>query len=109
MAHILGLLLSNRPDFEAARTKAATLVMDNFLDEAMGANTGLWPRTKPASKTNCLSSQGREVAEECWDANMENLAKQHRDDESHWSVALWALLKERRATEGMTASKKDEL
>ena len=109
MTRILELLLSKRPEHEAAQRKAANLVMDNFLDEEMGANTGLWPRGDVRTRSDCLSSEQPAVTENCWDAHMETLAKQHRGDSAHWSIALWSLLKERRSAEDGTSRGKDEL
>jgi len=109
MGHVLELLLSSQPEHEAAQRRAANLVMDNFLDEAMGATTSLWPHEKPRTGSGCLVSKSPVVSEDCWDAHMERLAGEHEGDESHWSVVLWALLKERRVAEGGTVGGKDEL
>ncbi len=70
--------------------------MDNFLDEGMGATLGLWPRADSEPAGNCLRQSGGAVNEGCWDFHMERLAEANKDEEQHWSVRLWAMLREHR-------------
>lgn len=110
MELLLDILVINPEDgngeWEPAQRKAALLVLDNFLDEDMGAAIGEWPSTKSpqqAKDKNCAART--EVSGECWDWHAKQLADRHRkNDKNHWSVELWDKLKEQRKKVGAGAS-----
>lgn len=85
MAQILEVLVIERPELAPAKQKLANLVLDNFLDESMGATVGVWPRPG-------------EVDHE-WDYKLKTLAKLHKADKDHWSAELWKRLQEQRKAE----------
>lgn len=89
MAQILEVLAIERPDLAPAKQKLANLVLDNFLDESMGATVGIWPRPG-------------EVDHE-WDYRLKTLAKLHKADKDHWSAELWKRLQEQRKAERIEA------
>lgn len=84
MAQILAILALERPDLLQAQQKLANLVLDNFLDEGMGATLGVWPRPGETDHD--------------WDYQLKSLAKLHRAEKDHWSGELWKRLQETRQT-----------
>ncbi|POS75339.1 hypothetical protein DHEL01_v206269 [Diaporthe helianthi] len=82
MAQILEVLAIEKPELAQAKQKLANLVLDNFLDESMGATVGVWPRPG-------------EVDHE-WDYRLKTLAKLHKADKDHWSAELWKMLQAQR-------------
>lgn len=84
MAQILKILTLERPELVADQQKLANLVMDNFLDEDMGATLGVWPRPGDVDHE--------------WDYKLKDLAKLHKSDKEHWSADLWRRLQEQRKT-----------
>lgn len=82
MAQILKVLTLERPELEAAQQKLANLVMDEFLDEDMGATLGVWPRPGEVDHD--------------WDYQLKTLAKLHKAQKGHWSAELWKKLQEQR-------------
>ncbi|KAJ4421652.1 nucleotide exchange factor sil1 [Gnomoniopsis sp. IMI 355080] len=82
MAQILKILTLERPELVADQQKLANLVMDNFLDEDMGATLGVWPRAGDVDHN--------------WDYELKNVAKLHKADKGHWSAELWKRLQEQR-------------
>lgn len=85
MAQVLRVLISDAPEMVAAQRKLTNMVLDNFLDENMGATLGVWPRRLPN--------------DEAWDRHIKQIAETHRRDKSHWSVELWNALKDQRAAD----------
>ncbi|KJR81750.1 nucleotide exchange factor SIL1 [Sporothrix schenckii 1099-18] len=91
LTEVLRLLVEREGDaaYDAVRQRAANLVNDNFLDVSMGADLSLWPVKAfavAAAETSC--SDGT-VHAHCWDHHIQQLAKSHRKDKSHWSHGLW--------------------
>lgn len=84
MAQILQILALERPELLQAQQKLANLVLDNFLDEGMGAALGVWPRAGEADHD--------------WDYQLKSLAKLHKAQKDHWSGELWKKLQEARQT-----------
>jgi len=95
MKEVLQFLVAEGPEYEVARARAAHLVMDNFLDESMGATPGFWPTRKAKPTAACRDGAAEE---ECWDYHIERLAGEHqRDGQPHWSVELLTLLRQKAA------------
>lgn len=84
MSQILQILALEKPELLQAQQKLANLVLDNFLDESMGATLGIWPRPGEADHD--------------WDYQLKSLAKLHRAERDHWSGELWKRLQETRQT-----------
>ncbi|KAK2610491.1 hypothetical protein N8I77_003917 [Diaporthe amygdali] len=91
MAQILEVLSIERPELVPAKQKLANLVLDNFLDESMGATLGVWPRPGEVDHD--------------WDYKLKTLAKLHKADKDHWSAELWRRLQEQRKAERAQAGK----
>lgn len=132
---LLSLLLSDptttagsQDEWEKVRRQAGHLILDNFLDEDMGAVLGEWPdavRDAQASDKECASrvaekSQGneKEGQGECWDWHAKQLADRYKKEgkggKGHWSWELWSKLKEQRKNNASSGKKskggkKDEL
>lgn len=96
MAQILEVLSIERPELVPAKQKLANLVLDNFLDESMGATLGVWPRPGDVDHE--------------WDYKLKTIAKLHKADKDHWSAELWKRLQEQRKAERAQAgSSRSEL
>ncbi|KAK3949366.1 hypothetical protein QBC32DRAFT_349271 [Pseudoneurospora amorphoporcata] len=114
-------------EWEKVRRQAGHLILDNFLDEDMGAVLGEWPdavRDVQASDKECASrakSQGDEKKGQgqgdCWDWHAKQLADRYKKEgkggKGHWSWELWNRLKEQRKNASSNkknkGGKKDEL
>lgn len=96
MTQILEVLSIERPELVPAKQKLANVVLDNFLDESMGATLGVWPRPGEVDHD--------------WDYKLKTLAKLHKGDKDHWSAELWKRLQEQRKAERAQAgSSRSEL
>lgn len=96
MTQILEVLATEKPELAPAKQKLANLVLDNFLDESMGATLGVWPRPGEVDHD--------------WDYKLKTLAKLHKADKDHWSAELWKRLQEQRKAERAQAgSSRSEL
>ncbi|OAA60963.1 sls1 protein precursor-like protein [Niveomyces insectorum RCEF 264] len=93
-------------EYEAARARAAHLVLDNFLDASMGADLSLWNdesgptlegETKEPADNNrrSLDCKAGPVHAGCWSYHARRWAEAHEDDETHWSGELWRRLQDR--------------
>lgn len=76
-------------EWKGVRNKIAQLIMDNFLDENMGAELGVWP-TQPLLEDKVCASQERMLEDGCWEYHVERLS----DD---WSKEFLQALKAQRA------------
>lgn len=113
---LLDVLVSHRADeagWEAVRRVVANLVLDNFLDEGMGAALGEFPRGKRAGDAECAAAEGLDAA--CWDWHAEGLARRYKKEGAdHWSGELAKKVKEQRKVNnsskgGQKGEKKEEL
>jgi nucleotide exchange factor SIL1 len=96
MRQVLEVLAIEKPELAQAKQKLANLVLDNFLDESMGATLGVWPRPGEVDHD--------------WDYKLKTLAKLHKADGDHWSAELWKKLQEQRKNERAQAgSSRSEL
>ncbi|KAK3362984.1 hypothetical protein B0T25DRAFT_525969 [Lasiosphaeria hispida] len=101
------LVGSDEAEWEPAQKKAAFLILDNFLDENMGAALGEWPIEAQAKDKEC--AQRTNLRGDCWDWNAKKLADRFKSDKSHWSVELYSKLKEQRKANGSGRKGKEEL
>ncbi|KAK0655578.1 hypothetical protein B0T16DRAFT_397285 [Cercophora newfieldiana] len=97
------------PDWEPAQKKVGFLILDNFLDEDMGAALGEWPREGQAKDAECASKSV--IHKDCWDWHAQQLAKRFKSEKGHWSADLLKKLKEQRKANGAVKRKgrKEEL
>jgi len=101
-------------EWEAAQKKAAFLMLDNFLDENMGAALGEWPTSEHnlVGDKECAGRLEGDVRGDCWDWHVKQLAgRLAGKDKSHWSRELLAKLGEQRKVNGQKKKKngKEEL
>ena len=113
--------------WEPVQEKIAFLILDNFLDEEMGAALGEWPVDKQAKDADCAARAGAGTGTEnegirgdCWDWHAQKIAERFRSSgkgKNHWSAELLKKLKEQRKANGngkgnaakRKSGKKDEL
>ena len=97
LLQLLAATKQSTEEWEPARQKATYLIIDNFLDENMGAILGQWPRAtdKQAPDSVCAAQhqQGEEITRQCWDWQARRLTELNRKDQDHWSHELWSRLK----------------
>lgn len=75
-------------DWRAAQRRVGQLVLDNFLDEDMGASIGEWPTEPEVSAKEC-STKANQAG--CWDHHIQSIAKEKKSDS--WSKDLSQALK----------------
>jgi nucleotide exchange factor SIL1 len=66
MELLLAIWLKKGEQWDGVRRKVAQLVMDNFLDESMGAALGVWPKNPVAEAAIC-EAKGRMLEDGCWE------------------------------------------
>lgn len=92
MAQILQVLENGRREVSPAQQKLANLVLDNFLDESMGAIPGVWPRAGDVDHD--------------WDHRLKRIAMLHKSEKDHWSAELWKRLQEQRRAAAQSGSRR---
>lgn len=81
--------------YDVVRRRAANLVMDNFLDESMGATLGKWPN-QPEQAVTRGEKGSVPVRDAYFDHHIRSLAHANRKDDGHWSVELWKMIQTQR-------------
>ncbi|KAK7941047.1 uncharacterized protein PG986_013434 [Apiospora aurea] len=89
MEDFLRILMTKGPEWEPARAKVARIVMDNFLDENVGAKTGVWP-PRFSTQVYVCDTEGREFDDSCWVLYLGRIIKD-RPQES-WAQELYSML-----------------
>jgi nucleotide exchange factor SIL1 len=92
MELLLSVWLMPGEPWDGVREKVAHLVMDNFLDESMGAEIGVWPSGPEAEPEDC-NVRGA-VQDGCWEHHVDtfmNIVPGHR-----WVSLFLYHLRERR-------------
>ena len=97
MELLLAIFLKKGEQFDPVRTKVAQLVMDNFLDESMGAELGIWPK-KPVSENKICESKGRMLEDGCWEYHVDQFLK--REPDQQWAQDFRRALQEQRSRWG---------
>lgn len=87
MRELLRVLVPEEKEWATAQRKVGLFVVDNFLDEDMGAVTGQWPTGPRLSDDQCKKDEWR-TAEGCWDYNVARIVKANKGDKGHWSKDL---------------------
>ncbi|KAK3936484.1 hypothetical protein QBC46DRAFT_394954 [Diplogelasinospora grovesii] len=81
LLEVLAVPEEGKEEWEPAQRKVGLLVLDNFLDENMGATLGEWPT-------------GDEGSTASWGQHAMKLAHRYRHEKDHWSGELWKKLQE---------------
>lgn len=97
MELLLAIWLKKGEQWDTARMKVAQLVMDNFLDESMGASLGIWPK-KPVVGSKVCETKGKMLQDGCWEHHIG--AFSNASPEKTWAVDFLTTLKEQRAIYG---------
>jgi nucleotide exchange factor SIL1 len=93
MEMLLAIWLKKGEQWDTVRMKVAQLVMDNFLDESMGAALGVWPK-KPVAETKTCEIKSKMLSDGCWEHHIEAFSKASPD--KSWAVDFLQSLKEQR-------------
>ena len=93
MELLLAIWLKKGEQWDGVRRKVAQTVMDNFLDEDLGAVLGLFPKRPVAEATLC-ETKGKMLDEGCWEHHVEAFLKKDADPE--WAKDFIKALGERR-------------
>lgn len=91
MDRLLEILSPQNAQWDTAQRKAGQLVLDSFLDEAMGADVGVWPLFK-ASETDRSKRVADRVSDDKWKAAVKPIMERNKGDKSHWSRDLYERL-----------------
>lgn len=93
MELLLAIFLKKGDEFDVVRRKVGQLVMDNFLDEGMGAAVGVWPKL-PVSETKICERKESMLGDGCWEHHVGAFSKSHSD--ATWAKDFLAALREKR-------------
>lgn len=107
MRQLLEVLIPEEQEWTGAQRKVGQLVLDNFLDEDMGAVLGEWPVMPKLSDKECASAPTTE--EGCWDYHAERLMRANKKDKTHWSRDLHGRLAKARKGGGRNMPPHNEL
>ena len=91
---LLAMWVKDGEQWDAVRIKVAQLVMDNFLDENMGAELGVWPK-KPVSQSKICESKDRMLEDGCWEYHIESFLKS--SPAASWAKDFLKTLQKQRA------------
>lgn len=99
MEMLLAIYLKKGEQWDTVREKVAQLAMDNFLDEGMGAQLGIWPE-KAAAETNwkVCETRGTMLDDGCWEHHVEVFAK--ASPTATWAKEFLKMLKKQRPKSG---------
>jgi len=97
MELLLAIFLKKGEQFDIVRKRTAQLVTDTYLDESMGAQLGVWPKS-PVSEAKVCGSKERMLEGGCWEHHVGMFASQH--PKQSWAEEFLAALKEQRAKYG---------
>lgn len=96
---LLSMFLKGTDDqWSGVRDKVTNLVMDNFLDEEMGAELGIWP-TLPVSAHEVCENSDEQTTDGCWEYHVEKSIAASESDatKERGSKFLKALKRQRTA------------
>lgn len=97
MELLLAIFLKKGEQFDAVREKVGQLVMDNFLDEGMGAELGVFPKGGVGEKGVC-ETKGAMLGDGCWETHVETFSK--ASPKENWAKELLGALKSERKKVG---------
>jgi nucleotide exchange factor SIL1 len=93
MELMLAIFLKKGVDFDGVRKKVAELITDNFLDQSMGAQLGVWPKM-PVNEAKVCRTKGRMLEDGCWEYHVDAFFQVRQT--AFWAKDFEKLLKERR-------------
>ena len=74
MEMLLAIWLKKGEQWDSVREKVAQLIIDNFLDEDLGAELGVWPK-KPVAENKICETKGSMLDDGCWEHHVEVFSK----------------------------------
>jgi nucleotide exchange factor SIL1 len=104
MELLLAIFLKKGDEWDATRKKVSQLVMDNFLDESLGAVTGVWPKGPTVDDEVC-KTRGKMLRDGCWEYHVEQFGKESGG--LSWAEDFLSALKEHRIDTGKLRSEKE--
>ena len=99
MELLLEIFLKKGEEFDVVRRKVGQLVMDNFLDEDLGAVLDVWPKM-PASETKLCEAKETMLGDGCWEHHVKTFQKS--SSKAGWAKEFLAALKEQRKRGNLT-------
>jgi len=72
MGDLLRVFLQEGNEWDSTRVKVAQFIMDTFLDEDMGAQLGIWPRS-PAELEEICRDPRLATHQGCWEYHLEKM------------------------------------
>lgn len=94
---LLAIFLKEGSGFDVVRKRVVQLVTDTFLDEEMGAELGIWPKSAAFPITLCRREEVK-LDGGCWEYHVEAFGK--KDTAQTWSEEFLVMLKAQRAKIG---------
>lgn len=94
MELLLAIFLKKGEQFDIVKKRVAQLVTDTFLDEGMGAELGVWPKS-PVSEAKVCESKERMLEGGCWEHHTGEFSS--RNPAQSWAEEFLAAMKEQRA------------
>jgi nucleotide exchange factor SIL1 len=85
MTRLAETLMPTVPAWDAVQRKVGNLLLDNFLDEELGAATGEWPAFRAAEADKEKRAAAR-AADEVWLTALRDVKVRNSAKKSHWSV-----------------------
>ncbi|KAF7959909.1 hypothetical protein EAE96_001512 [Botrytis aclada] len=64
-SYLQSVFLKSGPQYDVVRKRVVQLLMDNFLDDSMGARVGVWPKADVIQKGG-KDCNGNIINDECW-------------------------------------------
>ncbi|KAI1864319.1 hypothetical protein JX265_008690 [Neoarthrinium moseri] len=88
MRNFLQILLIESPAWEAPRVRVSRIVSDTFLDNAVGAKEGVWPRGVISDPAVCQEESTR-LGDGCWEYHLQEITKETK---AEWAQEMLDLL-----------------
>jgi nucleotide exchange factor SIL1 len=104
MELLLAIWLKKGEQWDGVRRKVAQLVMDNFLDESMGATLGVWPKQPVADATLC-ETKGKMLQDGCWEHHVGGFLE--REPDTEWASDFVKELTEQRKRFGSSTQDRE--
>lgn len=70
---LLSAFLRKGTEWDGVRSQITELLLDNYVDEEMGAKLGLWPVEVVRGDAKYCSKAGHELEDGCWEYHLEKL------------------------------------